>query len=202
MDNQIQRWQPRPLPKLSDLHFDVEQAFAEDELNRLLYQPIPKQWLKKRDGREYLPIDKVEYLLTKIFGTWKREIIEVKQLANSVHAIVRVHVRHPFTGEWLFHDGSGAVPIQQDSGTKPIDMMTAIKTTAIQQGAPAAVSFATKDAAENFGTIFGKDLNKKDSIQFTGEYQNLDLNQNKEANIGKENIKLSPSILPEIKTPF
>ena len=33
-------------------------------------------------------------------------------------------------------------------------------------GAPAAESYAVKDAAEKIGKLFGKDLNRKDNINY------------------------------------
>jgi hypothetical protein len=35
---------------------------------------------------------------------------------------------------------------------------------------PSAKSYAIKDAAEHFGAIFGRDLNRKDIIQFSGAH--------------------------------
>jgi hypothetical protein len=38
--------------------------------------------------------------------------------------------------------------------------------------APAAESYALKDAAEKLGRIFGKDINRKDTIDITPSLQN------------------------------
>lgn len=167
------------LPSLSELQLDLEKALQNDKLNLLLNQPAPEAWVKKnkfvmvKDANDknvpskYLPIDKVEYLLLRIFGRWRREIISVTQTANSVMAIVRLHVHNPTNGEWDWHDGVGAAPIQQDAGASAMDA-NAIKKNAIQIAAPAAVSYALKNAAERLGSIFGRDLDKQDPIQYFG----------------------------------
>lgn len=167
------------LPTLSELQLDLEKALQSDKLNLLLNQPCPESWVKKNkfvtakdaNGRnvesKYLPIDKVEYLLLRIFGRWRREIISVTQTANSVMAIVRLHVLNPVTQEWDWHDGIGAVPIQQDSGASATDV-NAIKKNAIQIAAPSAVTYALKNAAERLGSIFGRDLDKPNALQYTG----------------------------------
>lgn len=168
----MEQYQHKLPISIADLQTDFEESFKHDKLNYWCNQPIPKAWLKKHPllKTEYLPIDKVEYLMLRIFGRWRREIREVKQVANSIVAIVRVHAFNPITQEWdLWHDGVGAVPIQMDSGSDATNA-SAIKKNAIQIGAPAAVSFAVKDAAENFGSIFGKDLNKKDTQMFSGTF--------------------------------
>lgn len=184
------RWEKRPLPKLSDLHHDVEKAFETDELNRLLSQPTPSHFIKKHPivkvkvnnawkPLEYVPEDKVRYLLTKIFGGWDEELIEVKQLANSIMVALRLTVINPFTGDKMVRIGIGAAPIQTDSGTA----LTAdtVKANAVQIGAPAAASYAFKNAAKKLGSIFGGNLNKADAIEFTGSYQDVANSQNQNA---------------------
>lgn len=180
-ENGIIKTTPRKLPTLSELHLSPEEAYRNDEFNFLLNQPPHESWLKKHpivkvkdaNGKftplKYLPVDKHEWLLTRIFQTWKREILDIKQIFNSIVAIVRVHYKHPVTGEWLFHDGTGAVAAQTDSGSAASDL-SAIKTNAVQIGAPAAVSYALKDAAECLGKLFGRDLNKYDTLAFAGSY--------------------------------
>ena len=83
-------------PTFTDLMSNEEEAFKNDELNFLLNRAPHPTWIKKHplakmkdsEGREvpldYLPIDKVEYLLTKIFKRWRVEVLEVQQLFNAV----------------------------------------------------------------------------------------------------------------------
>jgi hypothetical protein len=94
-------------------------------------------------------------------------------MANAVQAIVRLHVQDPITGEWDWQDGVGAAPIQTRKGAG--NDASQVLHDAIVKAAPAAKSYAIKDAAECLGRIFGKDLNRKDFIAYTGLDGKLDL---------------------------
>jgi hypothetical protein len=155
------------LPTLAELHKDNEDAFANDQLKTLLNMPPNQAWIKKHPltGQPYLPVDKVDYLLDRIFGRWEIVVKQIFQIENSVCAIVTLKVWDPVTLTWACNDGGGAMPIQVDSGSKPADMIS-IKSNAIQLAVPAAISYAKKDAAENFGKIFGRDITRKDTIGF------------------------------------
>lgn len=173
---------PRRLPTLVELHHDVNKAFENDQLNLLLNQPPSKEWLKKYPAvmgiqGEYLPIDKVDFLMDYIFQEWRPEILREGLMLNSVYMVVRLHYKNPLTGEWTFKDGCGAVPVQVDSthpdGSKvrPTEL-DFIKSRAIQIALPVAKQQAIKDAAEEIGKLFGRDLNRKDTIMFAGAYGN------------------------------
>lgn len=161
------------LPKLQDLHHDIQEAFKTDQLNLLLNQQPKKEWVKDHPvakGVKYIPIDKVEFLLTKIFGEWKVEILSEGQMFNSVYVKVRLHYKNPLNGLWAFHDGLGAVGVQTDKGASASDL-SAIKQDAIMKALPAAESYAIKDAAEKLGQLFGSNLNRKDVITYESSYK-------------------------------
>jgi hypothetical protein len=163
---------PKKLPKLEELHYDVVKAFENDSLNLLLNAHCPDIWVKQNKyagNTNYLPIARVEDLLTRIFQEWKIEVLAEGQLFNSVYVKIRLHYKNPLNGEWKFHDGLGAVGIQTDAGAKASDL-NAIKQTAVMMALPAAKSYAIKDAAEHLGTLFGRDLNRKDVIAFQPAY--------------------------------
>jgi hypothetical protein len=167
---------PVVLPKLEDLHHDIQIAFKNDQLNLLLNQQPPHSWVKQNKfagNSSYIPIEKVEFLLTKIFQEWRAEVIDCKQLFNSVSCHVRLHYKNPITGDWSFHDGVGAVGVQTEAG-KPASDLSSIKGDAIMKALPAAKSYAIKDAAEHLGKLFGRDLNRKDVIEFAGAYSKVD----------------------------
>jgi hypothetical protein len=82
---------------------------------------------------------------------------------------VRLHYLNPTTGQWQYHDGVGAVGVQTNAGASASDL-SAIKQDAIMKALPAAKSYAVKDAAENLGSIFGANLNRKDIVPFSGAY--------------------------------
>lgn len=169
------------LPTLKELHDDPEKAFKNDQLNLLLNQPPHNKWIKNHplatvvnDKSEtvksrYIPIDKIEFLLTRIFQKWKVEIMREGVMFNSVYVTVRLWYLNPINGEWEFHDGAGAKSVQTDKGFSAADL-SHIKDAGVQMAFPAAVSYAIKDAAEHLGTVFGRDLNRRDGIMFSGAY--------------------------------
>lgn len=173
------------VPTIEELHADYESAFKNDQLNHLLNQNPPKSWIKthplltyevtdevgnkSRKPVRYLPIDKIEYLLMRIFQQYKIEIIKTGVIFNALEVTVRVHYKNPITGEWMFHDGTGAVDVQTDAGQSPADLKN-IKHGAVMKGLPSAKSFAIKDACEHFGRLFGKDLNRESSLEFVPKF--------------------------------
>ena len=161
--------QQRALPAIADLYLDVEASAKNNELNILLNQEPPASWVKENkfaNNTRYIPIEKVEYLLTSIFIQWRVEIKQTQVIANSVAVCVRLHVLNPVTGEWDWQDGVGASPIQTDSGASATDF-SKVKAAAVQMAYPAAESYAVKDAAEKLGKLFGKDLNRRDVVDIT-----------------------------------
>lgn len=212
----VKLWTPRPLPKLAELHFDKEKAFADDELLRLLHQPANMSWMKRHpyisvkvNGRMekllYMPKDKVQFLLTRIFGLWRREIKSVTPFFNSSLAIVRIHVQNPLTGEWTWHDGVGAAPMQTDAGASATEL-GALKNDAVMKAGGSSVSYALKNACECWGDIFGGNAQNAEAIQFEGTYQTLANNLKVAVANGNEVAAAAHSALtldlPEIKTDF
>jgi hypothetical protein len=159
------------LPTFQDLIADSknEETLKANALMVLLNQPPDKSWLVPHpmiNNYLYLPIEKVEYLLSKIFVRWWVDIKEVTTLANSVVVIVRLYAINPITGETEFNDGVGAAPIQTDKGQGACDW-NYVKADGVQKAAPAAESYAIKDAAEKWGKIFGKDINRKHQSDYS-----------------------------------
>jgi len=151
---------------------DLDILVADDEFLQVVNQEPPKAFIKDHPmakGVKYMPIDKVELMLTKMFQHWNVEILREGQMLNSVFVTVRLHYRHPLSGKMTFQDGVGAMTIQVDKGENASNL-GAIKSNAIMLGLPAAKSYAIKDAAENIGKVFGRDLNRKDTMAFTPSY--------------------------------
>lgn len=174
----------KKLPELIDLVGDEVEVFKSDQLNLLLNQEPPQNWVKKhpfikieteingniiKDNLPYITIQRVELLLTAIFQEWKVEVINFQQLFNSVSCHIRLHYKSPIDGTWKFHDGVGAVPVQTDKGESASNL-SAIKSDAVMKALPAAKSYAIKDAAEHLGRLFGRDLSRKDYVDFKPKY--------------------------------
>lgn len=161
---------------------DITQIRKNNDLNIILNQKPKAEWVKEHpiikiereeNGKkvkaplQYMSIERVEYLLTAIFGTWNTEIKSIQMIANSICVTVRLFYKNPATEQMEFQDGVGAVPLQVNKDKSPIDW-NEIKSNAVQIGAPAAESFAVKDAAHKIGKIFGKELNRRDNINYIG----------------------------------
>jgi hypothetical protein len=157
------------LPTLQELLIENEDSLKQNALTVLLNQDPPAKWLVQhpmiRDYK-YIPIEKIEYLLTRIFGNFNVEIRSTQIVANSVVVTVRLHVINPINGQAMWQDGIGAAPIQTDKGAGATDW-NAVKTDGVQKAAPAAETYAVKDAAEKFGKIFGRDVSRKGSMNYT-----------------------------------
>ncbi len=157
---------------LTDLYSNTDEAIKQNALNVILNSEPKKEWLKehptiKHNGvpHVYLPIERIEYLLTRIFLKWRVEVLDTKLIANSVCVTVRLFVLNPLDNKWMWNDGVGASAIQIDKGKGAIEFND-MKSAAIQMALPAAKSYALSDAADHFGKIFGKDLNRKSSINY------------------------------------
>lgn len=138
-----------------------------DEFNVLINQNPPSKWVKTNpfaNNSKYLPIDKVELLLRKIYKDVDIEILREGVMFNAVTTTVRVHYTHPVTGLKGFKDGVGAKQIQTKKGASPADMAN-INNNAVEMALPIAKTNAVKDACHTLGRIFGGDLNRKDILE-------------------------------------
>lgn len=135
---------------------------------------------------KYIPIDKIEWLLTRLYQKWHVEILREGTMFNSVFVVIRLHYYNPVTKEWEQQEGVGAVGMQTSKGAAAADM-SQILGDAVMKGLPAAESYAVKDAAEKIGRLFGKDLNRKDTYGFTPAYDTEDNRQKKKDDI-KNNL--------------
>jgi len=167
------------LPKINDLYGDITLAKSNDLLTALLNQPPKPEWIKIHPyiaGYKYLPIDKIEFLLKKIFKKYRVEILREGVAFNAVFVVVRVHYLNPITTEWDYHDGIGSKEVQVKKGASPADL-SQINPGALAMAFPIAKTVAIKDACDHFGTLFGSDLNRKDvmSISVDDKLQRKDV---------------------------
>ena len=157
------------LPKITEIVNDLATYEKNDELNYLLNQEPPKKWVKEHPyirGHKYLPIDKVEYLLRKIFKEYRIEVLREGTAFNGVFVVTRVHYKDLISGQWAYHDGIGSIELQTKKGTTPTDMAN-INKGAISMAFPLAKTLAIKDACDMFGKLFGADLNRRDTLPAT-----------------------------------
>lgn len=160
------------LPTIQDLFSDKIQVAGKSEaLNLILSTPPPEKWVKVHPyirDHKYLPIDKVELLLKKIFKRYSIQITGQGTAFNGVWVTVRVHYFNPVTGEMEYHDGIGACQLQTAKGTSPADLVN-INNGALSMAFPIAKTLAVKDACDMLGAIFGANLNRKDVVPFEAD---------------------------------
>jgi hypothetical protein len=172
----------KKLPTLQELYSDPEGLVKTDALQVILNSQPPASWIKMHPfikGYKYLPIDKIEYLLKRIFKNYRIEVLREGSSFNGVYVVVRVHYLNPISGIWDFHDGIGAAQLQTASGKSAADLAN-INNGALSMAYPLAKTVAIKDACDHFGTTFGSDLNRKDTIAFTSDDKLIMVAQNKE----------------------
>lgn len=157
------------IPTIADLYRSdsLEDVRKEKNLLLLLNSNPPSKWIEEHPTAKipYIPIGKIEFLLTKIFNKWWVEIRDTKLIANSIVVTVRLYYINPTSDKTEWQDGIGAQPLQTDKGAGATDF-NAIKSNAVALAAPSAESYAIKDAAEKLGKIFGKDLTRKHTIEY------------------------------------
>ena len=157
------------LPTLAELYEEnIELAFKQDRFNQLVNSDPKQEWVKVNkyaNNSKYIPIGIVETLLQKIFKQYRVEVIREGVMFNSVYVTVRLHYLSLLTNEWSYHDGVGAVQLQTKQGSSPAELQN-INNNAVMMALPMAKSYAIKDAAEHVGKLFGRDLNRKDVLEY------------------------------------
>jgi hypothetical protein len=169
----------KQLPLISELYSEanLDHLFKQDQFNLLMNQQPEPKWILTNayaGNSKYIPIGIKETLLQRIFKEFKVEILREGTMFNSVYVTIRLHYLHPVSGEWSYHDGTGADQIQTKSGASAADL-SSISNNAVAMSLPKAVSFAISDATDHFGKLFGRDLNRKETMTF-GVDKNLDKN--------------------------
>lgn len=170
-----QETKPAKLPTMKELFFDdpdyVLTLGKVEGLNSILNVDPPTKWIKKHPyikDHLYLPIDRVEYLLRKIFKRYSIQITGQGTAFNGVWVTVRVSYWNPATGQMESQDGIGAMQLQTAKGTSPADLAN-INNGAISMAFPIAKTLAVKDACDLIGNIFGANLNRKDVMPFVAD---------------------------------
>lgn len=156
------------LPTLAELFEGFENIGKTEGLNAILNSNPPDKWVRQHptiSTHKYLPIDKVEYLLRKIFKRYSIKITGQGTAFNGVWVTVRVGYLDPATGKMVYQDGIGASQLQTAKGTSPSDLAN-INHGAISMAFPIAKTLAIKDACQLIGNIFGANIDRKDTIAF------------------------------------
>jgi hypothetical protein len=156
----------------------------QDFLKRLNRDPDPAELDKTPDGKaKVLPISFVEMTLDEIFlGQWSTENFKTSLTINEVVGELELVVIHPVSGLAIRRVGAASIIIQVD---KVPDNITGQarnewalspsnkKYNALDLGYPKLKAECVKNAAQSFGKIFGRDLNRKKTDSLQQEYKRL-----------------------------
>lgn len=136
-----------------DLFSNKETATRLELFTEMLNTPPPKKWVKQHEQYDYnyLPIDRIEFLLRKMFMHFDYEILETKSIIAHqkprLHVRIRVHYYHPIFDKMMFTDGEASFADNGEHG-----LVGVVKSMAI------------RNACLKFGKIFGADLNREVDI--------------------------------------
>lgn len=153
---------------------ETEFRYADLKAFKDALQKAPKQdWVKKRDlggGKKsnYIPL----YVQQSVAEVMFRECYVIDEtyqiVANEVLCVIKLQLLPDFPyAETFFTTGVAAKPIQQNSGAKAWDFPINKKANALEYNAPAAKSAAISNAFTNLGNVFGRNLNRDASNDFS-----------------------------------
>ena len=142
------------------------------EYIRALDMVLPTSFEKERDiptgKHHYYPIDVQEGLADDLFHEWNVTDENYSLFANELLCTVRITFTPSYPGaQERFCTGSAAIAVQMDSGAKITDFPAKKKTNALQYNAPAVREMAIGNALQSLGNIFGRNLARKTSSNFT-----------------------------------
>ncbi len=119
----------------------------------ILNRRPPAKWLKVHNGVKYLPKQRVEELLRKLFGS--DTYFEVKRyelVGNAMTCHGTLHYTW-FDGTPRKADGLGAARLQLNAGANPTDM-SQLKANAVELCIGKAKTMAKKNASSEIGSLF------------------------------------------------
>lgn len=145
------------------------QNFAQ----KLSFQPKPESIGETPDKKgKTILISHIETTLDEYyFGLWKTENFRWSQIGNEVVGSIDLLVFHPVAGIWITRQGAASVVIMVDKAPDgmtqterniwALDMQNK-KSNALDMGFPKLKAECIKNAANSLGSLFGRDLNRKE----------------------------------------
>lgn len=145
---------------------------------KLNAQPKPESIGSTPDGRaKTIKISHIETTLDEyFFGMWTTENFRWSQIGNEVVGSIDLKVLHPVAGVWITRQGAASIIIMVDKAPDNItgkdknlwalDMQNK-KSNALDMGFPKLKAECLKNAANSFGSMFGRDLNRKEQDRDT-----------------------------------
>jgi len=159
----------------------LQSAAANDEIRlklqnftqKLNAQPKPESLGETPDKKgKTILISHIETTLDEYyFGLWETVNFRWEQIGNEVVGAIDLRVFHPVAGVWITRQGAASIVImvdrapegvsQQERNLWALDMQNK-KSNALDMGFPKLKAECLKNAANNLGTLFGRDINRKE----------------------------------------
>jgi len=166
---------------------ELDSYSSHEKFTQLLNQAPPANAIEKTpDGRAVtMTISHIEATLDEVFlGQWSIENTQIQQIANEVLMILELLVVHPISGMHIRRTGCAAIQITMDAVPENIKSnsqaknawaldMSHKKPNALYLSFPKLKALALKNAAQSFGTLFGRNLNRKNEDQPEEFYGNM-----------------------------
>lgn len=131
------------------------------------------------DGKAYtILISHIEMTLDEyFFGMWETYDFKWAVIANEVVGSIILEVTHPVNGAKLRRTGAAAIQIMVDKAPDDVakdrieknrwaNNPDNKKPSALDMGFPKLKAECLKNAAQSFGKLFGRDLNRKKADNF------------------------------------
>lgn len=129
---------------------------------------ILKRDLGAGKSAEYVPIHVQEALADVFFREWNVISEDFKIVQNEICYTVKIEYLPDYPGaDFKFCTGSGAKPIQTKSGSKVEDFPIGKITNSLEYCLPASRSNAKSNAFNDIGNIFGRNVARKCSNNFS-----------------------------------
>lgn len=146
-------YKTKKIVTIEDVYSGIGYIGNTENIDEILSSHPKMEWLKEHPdikGHWYLPIDKVEFLLERLFYT--ADIAIMRVVVNDKNVTVVVNIGYiDKCGKQRYTSGIGSVEINEKQN--------------VSMASPLAESLAIKDAAEHLGNIFGRNLNRNDTIK-------------------------------------
>lgn len=160
---------------------DTDILVKLQKFQKLLHKdPLPESIDKTPDGRaSTVTISFIEMLLDKFFfGQWSIENFKWSAITNEVQGSLELVIVHPISGREIRRTGAASVVIMvdkvpddiknnsQDRNSWALNPQNK-KPNALDMAFPKLKSECIKNAAQSLGKIFGRDLNRKKSSEYS-----------------------------------
>ena len=127
----------------------------------MLYEHPPQGMIQARQSYLYTPISYVESTLDRLFlGLWQIDNFQWTTHSNEMVGSIDLSVFHPVAKQWIKRTGAAAIAVRQLKDSKVEEFMTTKIKNALEQDFPHLKADCIKNAANSFGVVFGRDLNR------------------------------------------